>query len=137
MSDIPMYPDEVDKRDEAERSRLLRETLAEEASLAVTYLERGQAAEAMVHMRRVRDALASLVKCGAVVPDEESRDPTKLLEALKRGREELRRVIAERADMQAMLAAAIACLRGIVDFEDADPRAEAARVLCEIDKTGT
>jgi hypothetical protein len=66
MSEIPMYPDECSHgasrpnlcgqcRYEAER--LLRETMAEEADLAVTYLERGQTAEAMAHMKRVRDAL--------------------------------------------------------------------------------
>jgi hypothetical protein len=36
--------------------------LAEESDLAVTYADRVECVQALVHMRRVRDALASLVK---------------------------------------------------------------------------
>lgn len=41
--------------------KLLLDTLATEADLAVTYTERGMHDTALVHMRRVSDALKDLV----------------------------------------------------------------------------
>ena len=49
------------------RTRLQR-TIAEEAALAVTLLERGEPAEALVHMVRVRDALKPH---GQLTPEEQ------------------------------------------------------------------
>ena len=42
--------------------KLILKTLAEESDLAVAYAERGEADPSLVHMRRVRDALADLVR---------------------------------------------------------------------------